>query len=254
MPIRARRFLAAPLAALALAACQTTPGGVLPDAPAEDAKLGLDGALRLGEAARAGGDYASAVRILEMATSNFPTEIAPRQTLADTYFDMGALPEADKAYRDLVAMEAGRAGPLVGLGRVALARGEPEAAERHFAAALAVEPGNLAAMNGRAVAADLLGRHAEAIRLYDAILADDPTNRAVMTNRALSIALAGDRSTAMALLEGLSSGPAALPQARHNLALVAALSGDETQAAELMRRDLPERQVQENLAFYGRLR
>lgn len=251
----------APRAAFALclallAACQPAPSVVGQRAPAPkvaDAALGLDGTLRLGRAALAGGDYAAAVRILGSAAEAHPDDARVRETLADAYFTMGALPEAGQAYRDLAALEAASAAPMIGLGRVALARGEAEEAGKHFAAALALAPDDIAALNGQAVALDLTGRHAQAQAIYDSILRRDPTNRAVMTNRALSVALGGDAAEAIAELDELSRAPVRVPQARHNLALAYALGGKIGPAREILRSELSRREADENLAFYRKL-
>lgn len=235
-----------------LAGCQSAPSGLAqrPAPKPAEVALGLEGTLRLGEAALAGGDFSSAVRILGAAAETYPEDPRVRGSLADAYFVMGALPEAGQAYRELAVIEASSAAPLVGLGRVALARGEAEEAEKQFVAALALAPDDVAAMNGRAVALDLTGRHAQAQGLYDAILARDPTNRAVMTNRALSLALGGDPAAAVAELDELARAPLRLPQARHNLALAYALSGRIAPAREILRSELSRREADENLAFY----
>jgi Flp pilus assembly protein TadD len=227
----------------------TTAAAAAPSAP-----VGLESALRLGEAAAAGGDIASAVRILETAAASHPQSPEPRRALADTYFRAGAYPEAGAAWRQVRALSGGAADAELGLGRVALATGDAASAETHFRAVLAADPKNLAALNGTAVALDLRGRHAEARRHYDAVLALDPTNRQVMSNRALSAALSGDSDRAVRELDDLARGPVRVEQAAHNLALAYALAGDTRRAAEILNAELPAREAEANLAFYRTLR
>lgn len=245
--------VAVALAALALAGCQTT-GQPVDEAISSVEPLGLESALRLGEAAAAGGDLGSAVRIFQNSVAANPQSPAPRRALADAYFRAGAYPEAGEAYRGLASIQADSVDARVGLGRVALSAGDAAEAERHFRAALAIEPDNLTAMNGAAVSLDLRGQHAAAQALYDAILARDPVNRAVMSNRALSVALGGDAATGARTLDELARAPVRVPQAVHNLALALALDGKKREAGAILAAELPPQQARENMAFYQRLR
>jgi Flp pilus assembly protein TadD len=250
------RPLAAAALSLALAACATTEGpGATASVPAAEAPaaLGLDTAMRLGEAAMAGGDNAAAARLFEAAARDHPDDARARRALGDAYFAMGALPEARLAYEALGRLPSQTGPAQTGLGRVALAAGDPVAAKAHFDAALAVAPADPAALNGAAVALDMQGRHAEAGPLYDRALAADPTNRAVMANKALNRALGGDPRGAARDLASLSSGPVRLPQMRHNLALAHALGGDAAAAEAILTAELSPRQAQENMDVYRRL-
>lgn len=242
--------LTALLATLLLAACAHSE----PDASIAPLPNGVESALRLGEAAAAGGDVGSAVRIFETLAAQHPTETAPRQALADAYYLAGAFPEAEQAYRQLNALDSRSIAALVGLGRIALSTGDAAAAETHFAAALAREPANTAAQNGLAVSYDLRGRHADAVRVYDAILQREPANRAVMNNRALSVALAGDTRRAVEDLDTLARAPVRVPQAVHNLALAYALDGQTDAAAAVLAAELPPEQARSTLDFYRSLR
>lgn len=257
MPITLRTAQALAVAFL-LAGCGGRPapdwGAPAPAPGAAATTIGLDSALRLGEAAAAGGDMASAVRILQTAATNHPTAPAPRRALAEAYFRFGAYPEARQEWREFRALSGSPSDAEIGLGRVALATGDAAAAETHFRAALAADPGNVAALNGAAVSLDLRGRHAEARRLYDEVLSRDPGNRSVMSNRALSAALGGNSAEAVRDLDELARGPIRLPQASHNLALAYALDGKPQRAAEILKTELSDEQAAETIAFYRTLR
>jgi len=254
---RARPALAL-LAALAIAGCARDPGprqaagGALPPPP-EAQELNLDRALSLSDAAVAGGDLGSAVRILEAAAAERPDDADVRAGLADAYFRIGAYPEAGEAWRRLATIDPGSPAAEIGLGRLALATGDAAAAIARFETALAASPDSTAAANGRAVALDLQGRHAQAQAVYDDILRREPANRAVMTNRALSVALSGDTVGAIAALDALSRGPVRAPQATHNLALAYALGGQVEAAGAVLAEALPAAEAAENLAFYRTL-
>jgi Flp pilus assembly protein TadD len=244
------RFLRFAAVAGLVAGCQAHSPGLQAEG---QTPVGLESALRLSSAAAAGGDHNAALVILDKTIARFPTEAAPRLALADTYFAMGAIPEAEATYGALVDDQSAGVDALVGLGRLALRDGRPVAAERQFAEALAREPGNVTALNGRAVALDLGGNHVEAQRLYDQALTIDPANRAVLTNRALSLALSGQPDRAVGALAPLASGPTALPEALHNLALAHALAGDMASAERLLRSQLDDAAVRETMQFYRRL-
>jgi len=250
-PHAIRRLLATAAVCTALAACGTTPRDTVAAAAAPT--LGLDSAMRLGDAAMAGGDPAAAARILGAAAASNPDAPGPARALADAYYRMGALPEARQAFAGLAAMPGQGAAAAAGLGRVALAEGDAAEAERRFRAALSDEPESVTALNGLAVALDLSGRHGEAAPLYARALALDPTNRGVMSNQALSRALSGDPRGAAEALDALANGPVAVPQARHNLALAHAMSGAFEAADEILTSELSPDQARENLDFYRRV-
>lgn len=251
MPTRRTRRPALLLLALGLlAGCETT--------QAERSKpaalpQGVETALRLGEAAAAGGDVASAVRIFETLTVEHPKAPEPREALANAYFTAGALLEAEQSYRQLAGVDQGSLAALVGLGRVALSKGDAVGAETHFRAAIARDPNNVPARNGLGVSLDLRGQHAEAQAQYDAILVREPANRAVLVNRALSVALAGDPKSAVRSLDELARAPVRVPQAAHNLALAYALAGEHDRSAAVLAAELPPEQARRNIDFYRRL-
>lgn len=236
------------IVALLVAGCQAQ-GPQVGGRPGET-QTGLESALRLSAAAAAAGDHNAALVILDNTINRFPDEAAPRLAMADTYFAMGAVPEAEATYASLVDNDHAGAQALVGLGRLALDGGRDAAAARHFEAALERDPDNVVAMNGRAVALDLMGRHAEAQAIYDEILARDPGNRAVLTNRGLSYALAGNPDRAVSVLTPLASGAVAQPEALHNLALAHALDGDLRSAERILSTQMDPVALRETLRFY----
>ena len=56
------------------------------------------------------------------------------------------------------------------------------------------------------------------------------------------------------ILSQVAADPTATPRNRRNLALVYGLSGDRVRAARIGREDLSEGEVENNLAYYERLR
>jgi len=229
---------------LVMAGCAGTVGETGGPAPSPEPA----NTLRLAEATLNGGDAAAAIRLYRRAAAAEPGAIAPRLGLARAYLAVGALPDARDAFAGLTRrapLEAAR-----GLGRVALAQGDPAAAKARFAEVLNARPDDVTALNGIAVALDLEGRHQEARRTYAKALELEPTNRAVANNAALSLALAGDSREAVARLRQLADTPMAPEAARHNLALALGLAGDEAAARELLETELDPAAVASNLDFY----
>ncbi len=228
-----------------LAGCAGTAGGA--GGPSSAAPK-PENTLRLAEATLNGGDAEAAIKLYRRAAAAEPEAVAPRLGLARAYLAVGALPEARDAFAALThraPIEAAR-----GLGRVALAQGDPVEAKARFVDVLNARPDDVTALNGVAVALDLDGRHREAQRTYAKALALAPTNRAVANNAALSLALAGDNREAVARLRALADTPMAPDAARHNLALALGLAGDEKAARDLLETELDPAAVASNLDFY----
>ena len=68
------------------------------------------------------------------------------------------------------------------------------------------------------------------------------------------MALAGEYADAIQLLSDAVKDPNAGPGTRHNLSLVYGLAGDEENARRVASADLNAAAVENNLAFYARLR
>lgn len=215
--------------------------------------IGLEGTLRLADAAFSGGDIDGAIRLYDQAVRRFPQAPRARAALADALLAAGAHPEAETAYRRLIQLDAEQPAGLVGLGRVALADGRPSDAMRYFSDGLRSFPDDTNLMNGLAVAYDYVGRHQDAQNLYRRILDRQPANRAVANNYALSLLLSGQRHDALDRLTRLAAGPTLLPQARFNLALAYGLDGDEDAARSLLQEELGRTATEDTLAFYRAL-
>jgi Flp pilus assembly protein TadD len=100
------------------------------------------------------------------------------------------------------------------------------------------------------IAHDLAGQYDAAQAAYARALEMSPDNPTVQNNLALSLALAGNIDAAIAKLEPQGIVSRTTPQTRQSLALLYALRGDLDRTDELVRKDLPEKLAQENLAYY----
>lgn len=99
---------------------------------------------------------------------------------ADRALGDGRLDDARKRYEQVVVTDPRNAIAMVGLARVAIARGDHDAAAGHIGQALAIDPENAAA---RRHAADLTVRH-EPSATAEPTTAADPLSSAPMSHAA----------------------------------------------------------------------
>lgn len=182
------------------------------------------------------------------------SQVAQIMRVAHTTRRGGDLGSAAKLYERAHSLAPAMAEPLIKLGEVLIALGQPRPAARSFEDAISLNQGGHKAHNGLGVSLDLLGEHADAQRQYRKGLENTPGNLPLRNNLALSLALAGNYGEAITMLTEIAADEAATPRYRLNLALVYGLSGETEKAAEAARMDLDEAQVQENLASYEVLR
>lgn len=98
--------------------------------------------------------------------------------------------------------------PLRALGRIAMANGEAEEAERYFTAALAAAPGDREDRHGLAAAYLDQDRAEDALSLYDALLSQDAADARAWNGRGLALDLAGRHDEARAAwIAGLTVAP-----------------------------------------------
>jgi len=257
---RPLKLAAIAVALLALTGCETA--GLMQDGSMHHAAAykADDRAreLRLAAAARAAGQYDSALAIYRTILNVEPTASDVRAELAELHFEQGrharAIAAFDAALADASPPPGLRAKALVGRGRALLATGRPAAAERDFVDALNLMPNDATALNGRGVAADMQGRHRDAQTLYRAALAYEPGNERVRSNLGLSLALAARFDEAVAELAPLATAADRAPRARHNLALAFGLMGRDDQARQLVDSDLAPAAAAGNLRFYDAIR
>jgi len=253
---------AAVLMPLALTACSTFSslfegGDRSVDAmAAQNADVAPDATkdLRLARAARAAGDYVSAINLYRTVIASHPQSEALVVELGDTMLDLGAVDEAIGVYNKVDLKSSARAGAEVGLGRAQLALHQTDAALTHFDAAAMLAPKDAKALLGRGVALDILDRHKEAQESYRQVIADNPQNVAARNDLALSLALSGDYAQAAAILQPIAMSPTATEKIRQNMALIYGLQGNTQQAERISRVDLSEADTAANLRFYQAVR
>lgn len=253
------RVLAPALAAvcLGLAACVNTTTFVDPlaiDGRAAANRVDYPTLMRIGVAARVGGDYANAVALFRRAAEVAPNEAVPLVAAGDTLRQMGHANEAIVAYKEALRRRPGYPLALEGLAKAFLGTGRPELALEPLKLAHQNEPNSPKVLLLLGVASDFTGQYSQAQGYYAAALKLAPKDPALSLDLAMSLALSADYDRAIAILAPIANSPLATPRDRQTLALIYGLKGDRWNAERLARMDLDPAAVQHNLAFYATLR
>ncbi|HEX5317719.1 MAG TPA: tetratricopeptide repeat protein [Stellaceae bacterium] len=242
---------------LALASCTTTTTYVDPlavDGRDAASKIGYPTVMRIGMAARAGGDYPNAVSMFRRAAAMAPSEPVPLVAAGDTLRDMGQMNEAITAYNGALDRSPHYPLALEGLAKAYLGTGRPELAQAPLDLAFQDAPTNPKILLLMGVTADFTGNHPQAQADYLEGLKYQPDDPALSLDLALSLALSENYDRAIATLAPFANGPNSTPRERQTLALIYGLKGDRMSAERLARRDLDPASVEHNLAYYETLR
>jgi Flp pilus assembly protein TadD len=210
--------------------------------------------MRIGAAAHAGGDLATAVSVYRRAASTEPLAIAPFVAAGNTLMEMGEFNEAITTYQAALARDARDPEALRGIARAYLTSARPELAGEPLAVAYRDTPDDPKLLQLIGVADDYVGQHAEAQARYRRALELLPQDPALSLNLALSLALTGNYPEAVGLLRPIATAPSGSPRERQTLALIYGLQGDQRAAEQIARLDLDAASVQRNLAYYDSLR
>lgn len=253
-----RAFFFALFAALALAGCAASPvnldplsvnardgGGPVPTYPM---------LMRIGAAARAGGDLPNAVGVYRRAAEMAILDPAPLIAAGDVLLQMGEVNEAIVSYHAALVRPGDTRLAQVGLAKAFLKTGKPELALEPLSKALAETPENPKLLLLLGVTKDYSGQHWEAQGIYRRGLGLAPGDPGLSVDLALSLALSGDYPNAIALLQPLAMGPTGTPQEQLTLALIYGLDGNVAEAARINGNYFDPAQVQNNLAYYQTLR
>jgi Flp pilus assembly protein TadD len=141
------------------------------------------------------------------------------------------------------------------LGKELVLAGRPKAGIKQLTKAIAAGEANWKVYSALGSAYDQTGQHARARAAYQKALAQNPQEVAIHNNLGMSYILEGDLKSAESSLRRAQR----LPEGefnqtlRQNLALAVGLQGRFDEAREIASRDLPPKQVEENLAFLQKM-
>jgi Flp pilus assembly protein TadD len=217
-------------------------------------QLGYATLMRIGEAARAGGDLATAVTVYRRAAAIDTVAVPPFVGAGDALVEMGNFNEAIVAYNSALVRSEHDHDALRGLARAYLMSGKPALAGQPLATAFQDNPDDPKLLELIGVADDFVGRHEEAQARYRRGLELAPADPALSLDLALSLALNGNYPEAIGILRPIATAGSASPRERQTLALIYGLQGDRRSAEQMARRDLDPESVQSNLAYYENLR
>ncbi|MFZ3233989.1 MAG: tetratricopeptide repeat protein [Stellaceae bacterium] len=210
--------------------------------------------MRIGKAARDGGDYSNAVAVFRRAAEIEPRLPDPFVAIGDTLLALRSVNEAIVAYNSALARDRSCLPALQGLARAYIETGRPELALAPLHQALALSPDDPRLLVLLGVVEDVEGRHRQAQLDYRRGLQRAPGDPALTVDFALSLALSGNYPNAIAALQPVAMAASASAQERQTLALIYGLQGSTDEAARLGRIDLDEAAVEHNLAYYQTLR
>ena len=192
----ASAFLFFGLTVLLLTSCESSPvhldpqsvngrdgGGPVPSYPM---------LMRIGAAARSGGDLPNAVGVYRRAAEMAPQEPAPLIAAGDVLLQIGEVNEAIVSYNAALVRPGDTQGAQIGLAKAFLKSGKPQLALTPLSKALEESPDDPKLLLLLGVSRDLAGQHGEAQGYYRSGLARAPGDPALTVNLALSLTLSGD--------------------------------------------------------------
>jgi len=210
--------------------------------------------MRIGAAARAGGDYSNAVAVFRRAAEIEPRLPEPFVAIGGTLLALGAVNEAILAYNSALARDGRYLPALRGLAKAYVETGRSELALAPLNQGLAVSPDDPKLLVLLGVVKDVEGEHQQAEAYYRQGLRRAPGDPALTVDLALSLALSDSYPDAIAVLLPVAMAPSGTAQERQTLALIYGLQGSVGEAARLGRVDLDQAAVEHNLAYYQTLR
>lgn len=210
--------------------------------------------LRVAETTARGGDLATAAGLYKRAAMMAPNDPLPLVGLADTLALAGHNRDAVEAYRGALALAPDNIDAHYGYGRVLLSMNRPDLAVVELEAVASARTQEVTVLNVLGIALDLTNAHEAAQARYRQALTVKPDHPASRNNLGLSQALAGDYDAAIATMRALANDPIASPRHRLNLALVYGLAGRPDDARRVASRLLGSIDVENNVAYYDRLR
>jgi Flp pilus assembly protein TadD len=224
------------------------------DAFAINGPISYPSLMRIGDAAHAGGDLATALTIYRRASALDNGAVAPLVGAGDVLVEMGHFNEAILSFNAALGRSGRDPAALRGLARAYMISGQPALAGQPLAIAYEDSPNDPKLLELIGVADDFVDRHEEAQARYRQGLELSPGDPALSLDLALSLALSGNCPVAIAILRPIATAPNSTLRERQTLALIYGLQGDQKAAAQMARLDLDPESVQHNLAYYESLR
>ncbi|WP_295185965.1 tetratricopeptide repeat protein [uncultured Brevundimonas sp.] len=178
-----------------------------------------------------------------------PTDAVAGLKLAQALRELGRYDQAAEAAQATLTVQPNNLDALLELGRAHIARGQAFYGVAPLEQARDLAPRDWRAYSLLGVAYEQVRRTDDARAAWNQALALSPDNPDVLTNAATAALTHGDAPGAETLLRRAVAQPTASAKVRQNLAMVLGLQGKMGEAEQILRRELPPEQAEQNLQW-----
>ena len=178
-----------------------------------------------------------------------PTDTVAGVKLAQALRELGRYDQAAEAAQATLTVQPNNLDALLELGRAHIARGQAFYGVAPLEQARNQAPRDWRAYSLLGVAYEQVRRTDDARAAWNQALALSPDNPDVLTNAATAALTHGDAPGAETLLRRAVAQPTASAKVRQNLAMVLGLQGKMGEAEQILRRELPPEQAEQNLRW-----
>ena len=169
--------------------------------------------------------------------------------LAQALRELGRYDQAAEAAQATLTVQPANLEAMLELGRAHIARGQAFYGVAPLEQARALAPRDWRPWSLLGVAYEQVNRFDDARAAWNQALILSPDNPDVLTNAAMAAMTHGDAPGAEALLRRAAAQPTASAKVRQNLAMVLGLQGKMGEAEQILRRELPPEQAEQNLQW-----
>lgn len=178
-----------------------------------------------------------------------PTDAVAGVKLAQALRELGRYDQAAEAAQATLTIQPNNLDALLELGRAHIARGQAFYGVAPLEQARDLAPRDWRPYSLLGVAYEQVRRTDDARAAWNQALALSPDNPDVLTNAATAALTHGDAPGAETLLRRAVAQPTASAKVRQNLAMVLGLQGKMGEAEQILRRELPPEQAEQNLQW-----
>jgi Flp pilus assembly protein TadD len=178
-----------------------------------------------------------------------PTDAVAGVKLAQALRELGRYDQAAEAAEATLTLQPNNLDALLELGRAHIARGQAFYGVAPLEQARDLAPRDWRPYSLLGVAYEQVRRTDDARAAWNQALALSPDNPDVLTNAATAALTHGDAPGAETLLRRAVAQPTASAKVRQNLAMVLGLQGKMGEAEQILRRELPPEQAEQNLQW-----
>jgi tetratricopeptide (TPR) repeat protein len=178
-----------------------------------------------------------------------PTDAVAGVKLAQALRELGRYDQAAQTAQATLTVQPNNLDALLELGRAHIARGRAFYGVAPLEQARNQAPRDWRAYSLLGVAYEQVRRTDDARAAWNQALALSPDNPDVLTNAATAALTHGDAPGAETLLRRAVAQPTASAKVRQNLAMVLGLQGKMGEAEQILRRELPPEQAEQNLQW-----